>query len=175
MSLWVLLNKQILLALNAAIEAARAGEQGRGFAVVADEVRALSVRSNESANQIRSLLDAADKDIEKGAEIVNLSGQRMSEVVSEVTEISQEINASADSMIRQNSAIDQIVENTDKMEGVCDANLSASSDLTERADSLLLIAERLVQLSHVMNETVQKAENIDELDPPQDAGETELF
>ncbi|SIS22435.1 Methyl-accepting chemotaxis protein (MCP) signalling domain-containing protein [Aquipseudomonas alcaligenes] len=45
-----------LLALNAAIEAARAGDTGRGFAVVADEVRALSNRSTEFSQTIRSTL-----------------------------------------------------------------------------------------------------------------------
>jgi methyl-accepting chemotaxis protein len=164
-----------LLALNAAIESARAGEQGRGFAVVADEVRALSIRSNESASEIHSLLDAAEKDIEEGAEVVNLSGEQLDIVVTEVNEIGQQINTSADSMIRQNAAIEQIVENTEKMEQVCQVNSKSSVDLTERADSLLLIAERLVQLSHVMNETVQKAENIEELEQPTDAGGAELF
>ncbi|MEO9523122.1 MULTISPECIES: methyl-accepting chemotaxis protein [Marinobacter] len=46
-----------LLALNASIEAARAGEHGRGFAVVADEVRNLSLRANQSSEDIRAIAD----------------------------------------------------------------------------------------------------------------------
>lgn len=164
-----------LLALNAAIEAARAGEQGRGFAVVADEVRSLSVRSNEAANEIKGLLDAAESDIEQGSEIVNLSGRHLDEVVSAVDNITDEINVSADHMIRQNEHINDIVSNTSRMEGICQENADSSSSLTDSANSLLSIAERLVQLSHIMNETVMKAECIEGLSAPEESGDTEFF
>ena len=54
-----------LLALNAAIEAARAGEAGRGFAVVADEVKSLSSKTSSSAQQIGTIIQTIQGDIQK--------------------------------------------------------------------------------------------------------------
>ena len=65
-----------LLALNAAVEAARAGEQGRGFAVVAGEVRGLSQRSSTAAREIRGLIAASVRSVERGATLVDQAGER---------------------------------------------------------------------------------------------------
>lgn len=92
-----------LLALNAAIEAARAGEQGRGFAVVADEVRNLASRTQESTEEIQTMIEqlqqgtsAAVKAMEQGGEqaqsssdLANQATESINEITSAVSRISE--------------------------------------------------------------------------------------
>ncbi|MGL4315644.1 MAG: methyl-accepting chemotaxis protein [Pseudomonas sp.] len=77
-----------LLALNAAIEAARAGDSGRGFAVVADEVRALSSRSTDFSQAIRStvagMLDALQQTATQAGQLAQADQQGVDEVGAQI-------------------------------------------------------------------------------------------
>ena len=86
-----------MLGLNAAIEAARAGEHGRGFSVVAEEIRRLSEQSNNSARQVKEILDII---VDSISSIGSLT-EETSAVSEEQSAATQEIAASMEELSAQ--------------------------------------------------------------------------
>lgn len=124
-----------LLALNASVEAARAGEQGRGFAVVANEVRNLAGRSANAAREIKQLVEESVKRVDTGAELVNRSGQTLTEIVSSVKRVTDLVSEIAVAGREQATGIDQVNAAVSQMDAVTQQNaaLVEESSMASRA------------------------------------------
>ena len=132
-----------ILALNAAVEAARAGEQGRGFAVVASEVRTLAQRSATAAKEIKELIENSVSRVEEGSRQVSAADQSMEEIVTsirrvtnivgEITEASQEQTRGIEQI---NLAIGQMDQVTQQNAALVEEAAAASQSLQEQASEL---------------------------------------
>ncbi|MCL1074399.1 methyl-accepting chemotaxis protein [Shewanella dokdonensis] len=123
-----------LLALNAAIEAARAGDSGRGFAVVADEVRALAMKTQESTQNIQSMIDRLNQGVQHAVEVINLSSER--------------VNSTAAKASAAGISLDQIVVLLDDMLGISIQIAAATEQQSTVIDHINRNMENISEHSH---------------------------
>lgn len=159
-----------LLALNAAIEAARAGEAGRGFAVVAEEVRKLAEQSEGAAKQITDLInqvqDKTDsavsfmqeskKEVDTGAEVVNIAGQSFGEILNMIRQISDqihEISAASQQITSGTHDVVSAVENiNNESKNAAEQTQTISAATEEQSASMEEIAASSQHLSKMAEE-----------------------
>jgi methyl-accepting chemotaxis protein-1 (serine sensor receptor) len=134
-----------ILALNAAVEAARAGEQGRGFAVVASEVRSLAKRSADAAKEIKTLIEASVRQVDRGTKQVDAAGATMAEIVGAFKRVGDIVAEISSASIEQSSGASQVGEAVSQMDQVTQQNAALVEESAAAAESLKLQSENLVK------------------------------
>lgn len=144
-----------LLALNAAIEAARAGEQGRGFAVVADEVRTLAQRTQESTQEIQTMIQTLQERSRSAVTVMNRGSAQVEQGVGKAAIAGESLNAITQAVSRINDMNTQIASAAEEQTAVSDEmsrNIISINQVaveTAQGGQLVRIAsEGLQQLTH---------------------------
>jgi methyl-accepting chemotaxis protein len=161
-----------LLALNASIEAARAGESGRGFAIIAEEIRQLADNSQDTVNQIQSMIQSVTSSVnslyDNSSDLVNYMTQNVKSDYDLMLKASDEYNKDAKSLAgiisdfqsKAGSLSLTIQDMTKAMNEIASATAEGADGASDIANSIDLVTQKSSELLLQANESEQYSKSL---------------